>query len=86
MNPCAISSLMPWSFSQRQTGSGANVNLIPPSSPDDAPALVDSLAEERIVCSLRETNLRVAAHFYNTAADIDVLLEALSRRRDLLAV
>ena len=53
---------------------------------DDAPALVDSLAEERIVCSLRETNLRVAAHFYNTAADIDVLLEALSRRRDLLAV
>src|SRR5829696_10253694 len=33
---CSISSLMPWSFSQRQTGSGANVNLITPSSPDDA--------------------------------------------------
>jgi selenocysteine lyase/cysteine desulfurase len=52
---------------------------------NDAPALVAALAEERIVCSLRESNLRVAAHFYNTTEDIDVLLEALSRRRDLLA-
>ena len=32
----------------------------------DAPALVASLAEENIVCSLRDTNLRVAAHYYNT--------------------
>ena len=43
------------------------------------------LAQERIICSLRDTNLRVAAHFYNTAGDIDTLLEALSRRRALLA-
>ena len=51
----------------------------------DAPALVASLAEENIVCSLRDTNLRVAAHYYNTDDDIDVLLDALSRRRQLLA-
>ena len=52
---------------------------------NDAAALVASLAEEHIICSLREQNLRVAAHFYNTQADIDVLLEALARRRALLA-
>ena len=51
----------------------------------DAPALVAELAEERIVCSLRDQNLRVAAHFYNTDEDVDTLLEALSRRRSLLA-
>src|SRR5919112_6113708 len=33
---CSISSLMPWSFSQRQTGSGADVNRITPSSPEEA--------------------------------------------------
>ena len=46
----------------------------------DAPALVASLAEENIVCSLRDTNLRVAAHYYNTDDDIDVLLADASRR------
>ena len=51
----------------------------------DAPALVASLAEDGIVCSLRDANLRVAAHFYNTDADIDTLLEALAQRRHLLA-
>ena len=51
----------------------------------DAPALVASLAEENIVCSLRDTNLRVAAHYYNTDDDIDTLLDALARRRHLLA-
>jgi selenocysteine lyase/cysteine desulfurase len=40
---------------------------------------------ENIVCSLRDSNLRVAAHFYNTDDDIDTLLEALGRRRHLLA-
>jgi selenocysteine lyase/cysteine desulfurase len=51
----------------------------------DVPALVSSLAEERIVCSLRDTNLRIAPHLYNTDGDIDTLLDALSRRRSLLA-
>ena len=51
----------------------------------DAPALVASLAEEHVTCSLRDASLRVAAHFYNTEADIDTLLAALARRRHLLA-
>ena len=51
----------------------------------DAPALVASLAEDDFVCSLRDENLRVAAHYYNTVDDIDALLEALARRRHLLA-
>jgi selenocysteine lyase/cysteine desulfurase len=51
----------------------------------DAAALVASLAEENIVCSLRDENLRVAAHLYNTDDDIDTLLAALSSRRSLLA-
>ena len=51
----------------------------------DAAMLVASLAQEHIVCSLRDANLRVAAHFYNTDDDIDTLLEALARRRHLLA-
>jgi kynureninase len=51
----------------------------------DAHALVASLEEERIICSLRDQNLRVAAHLYNSADDIDTLLDALARRRALLA-
>ena len=51
----------------------------------DAAALVASLAEERITCSLRDDNLRIAAHFYNTDDDIDTVLAALARRRHLLA-
>jgi selenocysteine lyase/cysteine desulfurase len=51
----------------------------------DAPALVASLAGEHITCSLRDVNLRVATHLYNNEGDIDRLLDALARRRHLLA-
>jgi selenocysteine lyase/cysteine desulfurase len=51
----------------------------------DPAALVASLAQERIICSLRDVNLRVAAHLYNAQDDIDTLLDALARRRTLLA-
>jgi selenocysteine lyase/cysteine desulfurase len=51
----------------------------------DAAGLVVSLAEENVICSLRDENLRVAAHLYNTEDDIDTLLGALRRRRRLLA-
>ncbi len=51
----------------------------------DAAGLVASLAEENVICSLRDENLRVAAHLYNTEDDIDTLLGALRRRRRLLA-
>jgi selenocysteine lyase/cysteine desulfurase len=51
----------------------------------DAPALVAALAEERIVASERDSNLRVSLHLYNTEDDIDAVLAALERNRPLLA-
>jgi selenocysteine lyase/cysteine desulfurase len=50
----------------------------------DASALVASLAEERIVASTREENLRLATHFYNTSDDIETVIAALARRKYLL--
>jgi selenocysteine lyase/cysteine desulfurase len=50
----------------------------------DAPALVAALGEDGIVTSQRASNLRVSAHCYNSAEDIDTLLAALSRNRALL--
>ena len=47
--------------------------------------LVRELADEHIVVSSRDDNLRVAAHLYNTEDDIDALLAALRARRNLLA-
>src|SRR5262249_22644360 len=51
----------------------------------DAPALVAALAEDGIVTSERDGNLRVSPHAYNTEDDVDALLAALGRRRPLLA-
>ena len=48
-------------------------------------ALVAALAAERIVCSARDSNLRISPHRYNADEDIDSLLEALARHRHLLA-
>ena len=50
----------------------------------DAPALVQALGEEGIVTSERDGNLRVSAHAYNVEEDIDTVLAALGRHRDLL--
>ncbi len=51
----------------------------------DAPGLVSALAEDGIVTSERDGNLRVSPHSYNVDQDIDTLLEALGRHRELLA-
>ena len=50
----------------------------------DVDALVRALAEERIVTSSRDRNLRISAHLYNVDEDVDRVLDALSRHRDLL--
>ncbi len=44
----------------------------------DAPALVGELGRRGIVTSERDGNLRVSAHAYNTAEDIDHVLTALT--------
>ena len=51
----------------------------------DAPGLVAALADDGIVTSERDGNLRVSAHAYNTADDVDAVLAALARHRALLA-
>jgi selenocysteine lyase/cysteine desulfurase len=52
----------------------------------DAPELVRLLGESGIVTSERDHNLRISAHAYNTAGDIDLVLKALAgdRVRQLL--
>jgi len=47
----------------------------------DAPALVTALGREGIVTSSRDGNLRLSAHCYNSAEDVDEVLAALKRNR-----
>jgi len=51
----------------------------------DSRALVAALDAEGIVTSDRDNNLRVSAHCYNTVDDVDTVLQALQRHRELLA-
>jgi selenocysteine lyase/cysteine desulfurase len=51
----------------------------------DAKALVSALDADGIVTSERDSNLRVSAHAYNTTDDVDTVLDALRRHRELLA-
>jgi selenocysteine lyase/cysteine desulfurase len=51
----------------------------------DSPGLVAELEKDGIVTSERDGNLRVSAHAYNTAEDIDAVLAGLARHRALLA-
>lgn len=51
----------------------------------DPNALVAALAEQRIVTSTRDANLRVSLHLYNIEEDVDRILEALAANRALLA-
>jgi selenocysteine lyase/cysteine desulfurase len=51
----------------------------------DAKALVAALDREGIVTSDRDGNLRVSAHSYNSVEDVEAVLAALQRHKDLLA-
>src|SRR4051812_666762 len=51
----------------------------------DSKALVGALDAEGNVTSDRDGNLRVSAHCYNTVEDVDAVLDALRRHRELLA-
>jgi selenocysteine lyase/cysteine desulfurase len=50
----------------------------------DPNALVAALAEQRIVTSTRDSNLRVSLHLYNIEEDVDRILEVLAANRALL--
>jgi len=51
----------------------------------DAPRLVEALAAEGILCSVRDGSLRISLHYYNTADDVQAVLGALDRHPELLA-
>jgi selenocysteine lyase/cysteine desulfurase len=57
--------------------------LVAVASSDDR-ALVAALEREGIVTSCRDGNLRVSPHCYNTREDIEAVLAALARNRDLI--
>ena len=50
----------------------------------DAPALVAAVAEDGVVASERDSNLRVSLHLYNTDEDVDAVLASLARNRRLI--
>lgn len=50
----------------------------------DAPRLVEALAGQGILCSTRDGALRVSLHYYNNAADVDAVLDALDRLPELV--
>ena len=52
----------------------------------DSEGLVAKLAEQGIVVSNRKDGLRIAFHVYNTSDDVEAVLEALKKNRDLLAL
>ena len=47
-------------------------------SPEKTAELYDKLAKEKIITSLREGNIRVSPHLYNTERDIDRLITAIT--------
>lgn len=51
----------------------------------DDHALVNALADDGIVVSCRDGNVRISPHFYNTTGDVEAVVRSLHRHRDLLA-
>jgi selenocysteine lyase/cysteine desulfurase len=51
----------------------------------DENALVAALAQERVIVSCRDGNVRISPHFYNNEADVERALAGLQAHRDLLA-
>ncbi len=51
----------------------------------DAPAMVIALEREGFITSSRDGNVRLSPHFYNVAADIDRVFEAIAKHRALMA-
>jgi selenocysteine lyase/cysteine desulfurase len=73
----------------------AGFRLLTPADPDrrgplvvvactDAPRMVERLAARGLVCSARGNGLRVSFHYYNTAGDVDVAVDALAAEADLI--
>jgi selenocysteine lyase/cysteine desulfurase len=57
--------------------------MIAVASSDDH-ALVAAMANDGVVVSCRDGNVRISPHFYNNASDMDAVLASLARHRHLL--
>ena len=53
-------------------------------TPERTKKLFDALVQARVVVSLREGNIRVSPHLYNTADDIDRLVDAVEAQQPVL--
>ncbi len=51
----------------------------------DGDRLVEAMAQQGILCSVRDGSLRVSLHYYNTMEDVEAVLAALDGHRDLVA-
>jgi selenocysteine lyase/cysteine desulfurase len=51
----------------------------------DAPLLVERLAERGVILTERDSNIRIAPHFYNNAEDVKKLVAALKEEAALMA-
>lgn len=65
-------------------GAGEHGPMIAIASTDEH-ALVRAMAEDRVIVSSRDGNLRISPHFYNNDGDVEAALASMSRHRHLLA-
>jgi len=54
------------------------------ATPERTRALFEALATARVIVSLREGNIRVSPHLYNTAGHIDQLVDVVEARQAVL--
>ncbi len=66
------------------TPADAHGAMLAVASTDDH-ALVDAMAQDRVVVSCRDGNVRISPHFYNTDDDVERVLASLRANRHLLA-
>jgi len=52
---------------------------------NDEHALVDAMAQDNVVVSCRDGNVRISPHFYNNSVDVDSALASMAKNRHLLA-
>jgi selenocysteine lyase/cysteine desulfurase len=51
----------------------------------DEHALVNAMAQDNVVVSSRDGNIRISPHFYNNTQDVEMALASMAKNRHLLA-
>jgi selenocysteine lyase/cysteine desulfurase len=50
----------------------------------DEHALVNAMAQDNVVVSSRDGNVRISPHFYNNSQDLEMALASIAKNRHLL--